>query len=82
MLTCLLINYYITVSRLWCENKFSTIHVPVKIFPWHLFQLITFREWKPAIHLDNRYRLMRHEPMLDADGNKTDKIGKIGNDYY
>ncbi|XP_029171404.1 uncharacterized protein LOC114940826 [Nylanderia fulva] len=39
-------------------------------------KLITFAEYKPAIHLDNRYRLMRHEPMLDADGNKTDKIGK------
>ncbi|XP_011690513.1 PREDICTED: uncharacterized protein LOC105451640 [Wasmannia auropunctata] len=39
-------------------------------------KLITFgKEWKPAIHLDNRYRLMRHEPMLDAYGNVTDKIG-------
>ncbi|TGZ52533.1 Uncharacterized protein DBV15_07946 [Temnothorax longispinosus] len=41
-----------------------------------LFPLITLTEWKPAIHLDNRYRLMRHEPMLDADGNETDQIGE------
>ncbi|KYN39598.1 hypothetical protein ALC56_06092 [Trachymyrmex septentrionalis] len=39
-------------------------------------KLIQFKPWKPAIHLDNRYRLMRHEPMLDADGNETDVIGK------
>ncbi|XP_070155144.1 uncharacterized protein [Polyergus mexicanus] len=39
-------------------------------------KLIAFHEYKPAIHLDNRYRLMRHEPMLDADGKKTDKIGE------
>ncbi|XP_071574285.1 uncharacterized protein [Temnothorax nylanderi] len=39
-------------------------------------KLITLTEWKPAIHLDNRYRLMRHEPMLDADGNETDQIGE------
>ncbi|XP_043268063.1 uncharacterized protein [Venturia canescens] len=32
-------------------------------------------EWKPAIHLDNRYRLMRNEKMLDANGNVTDQIG-------
>lgn len=31
---------------------------------------------KPAIHLDNRYRLMRGEPMLDANGNETDEIGE------
>ncbi|KAL2713472.1 hypothetical protein V1478_017170, partial [Vespula squamosa] len=30
----------------------------------------------PAIHLDNRYRLMRHEPMLDADGKETNEIGE------
>lgn len=30
----------------------------------------------PAIHLDNRYRLMRREPMLDADGNETTEIGR------
>lgn len=41
-----------------------------------MFQLIRFTELKPAIHLDNRYRLMRHEPMLDADGKKTDEIGE------
>ncbi|KYN05272.1 hypothetical protein ALC62_03795 [Cyphomyrmex costatus] len=39
-------------------------------------QLFQFKEWKPAIHLDNRYRLMRHEPMLDADGNVTDVLGE------
>ncbi|XP_031786879.1 uncharacterized protein LOC116417554 [Nasonia vitripennis] len=33
-------------------------------------------DWKPAIHLDNRYRLMRGEPMLDANGNETDEIGE------
>ncbi|CAL7939266.1 unnamed protein product [Xylocopa violacea] len=38
--------------------------------------LIKTREWKPAIHLDNRYRLMRNEPMLDADGKETDQIGE------
>ncbi|XP_039314840.1 uncharacterized protein LOC105193822 isoform X2 [Solenopsis invicta] len=38
-------------------------------------KLIEFTKWEPAIHLDNRYRLMRHEPMLDADGNKTHEIG-------
>lgn len=26
------------------------------------------------IDLDNRYRLMRHEPMLDVNGNPTDKF--------
>ncbi|XP_072759193.1 uncharacterized protein [Anoplolepis gracilipes] len=39
-------------------------------------KLITFTEYKPAIHLDNRYRLMRHEPMLDAEGKETNKIGE------
>ncbi|RLU25835.1 hypothetical protein DMN91_001995, partial [Ooceraea biroi] len=39
-------------------------------------KLITITERKPAIHLDNRYRLMRHEPMLDANGNETKEIGK------
>nr|KAF7398013.1 hypothetical protein H0235_016021 [Vespula pensylvanica] len=34
------------------------------------------KKLKPAIHLDNRYRLMRHEPMLDADGKETDEIGE------
>ncbi|XP_017883198.1 uncharacterized protein LOC108626817 isoform X2 [Ceratina calcarata] len=38
--------------------------------------LVQFHEIKPAVHLDNRYRLMRHEPMLDAEGQRTDKIGK------
>lgn len=33
-------------------------------------------ELKPAIYLDNLYRLMRKEPMLDADGNKIDEIGE------
>ncbi|KAI4482202.1 hypothetical protein M0804_008753 [Polistes exclamans] len=37
---------------------------------WHRKKL------KPAIHLDNRYRLMRHEPMLDANGNETNEIGE------
>ena len=32
--------------------------------------------WAPAIHLDNRYRLMRGEQMLDKDGNPTDQIGE------
>jgi len=31
---------------------------------------------KPAINLDNRYRLMRHEPMLDAEGNVTTELGE------
>lgn len=48
----------------------------LKIFLLYLFQLIQFKEWKPAIHLDNRYRLMRHEPMLDADGKVTDVLGE------
>ncbi|KAL0131187.1 hypothetical protein PUN28_002622 [Cardiocondyla obscurior] len=39
-------------------------------------KLIAFAKYNPVIHLDNRYRLMRHEPMLDADGNETDKIGE------
>ncbi|KYN27555.1 hypothetical protein ALC57_03055 [Trachymyrmex cornetzi] len=39
-------------------------------------KLIQLKEWKPAIHLDNRYRLMRHEPMLDADGNVTNMLGE------
>ncbi|XP_026670930.1 uncharacterized protein LOC108626817 isoform X1 [Ceratina calcarata] len=39
-------------------------------------KLVQFHEIKPAVHLDNRYRLMRHEPMLDAEGQRTDKIGK------
>ncbi|KYM82663.1 hypothetical protein ALC53_06838 [Atta colombica] len=43
----------------------------------YLFQLIQFQKPQPAIHLDNRYRLMRHEPMLDADGNVTDVIGEV-----
>ncbi|XP_018316325.1 uncharacterized protein [Mycetomoellerius zeteki] len=41
-----------------------------------ILKLIQFKEWKPAIHLDNRYRLMRHEPMLDADGKVTDVLGE------
>lgn len=44
-----------------------------------MFQLRKTVDWKPAIHLDNRYRLMRHEPMLDADGNVTDQIGEDEN---
>ncbi|KAG7190112.1 hypothetical protein KM043_006246 [Ampulex compressa] len=40
--------------------------------------LVTVREWKPAIHLDNRYRLMRKEPMLDANGMETNEIGDDG----
>ena len=39
-------------------------------------QLIKTHEWAPAIHLDNRYRLMRGEQMLDAQGNPTDQIGE------
>ncbi|XP_036151326.1 uncharacterized protein LOC118648898 [Monomorium pharaonis] len=39
-------------------------------------KFITLTPLKPAIHLDNRYRLMRHEPMLDADGNRTNVIGE------
>ncbi|KZC07951.1 hypothetical protein WN55_09014 [Dufourea novaeangliae] len=38
--------------------------------------LMTGQELKPAIHLDNRYRLMRNEPMLDAEGRETDCIGE------
>ncbi|XP_015119267.1 uncharacterized protein LOC107042646 [Diachasma alloeum] len=29
----------------------------------------------PAIALDNRYRLMRNEPMYDANGQETNEIG-------
>ncbi|KAK2574903.1 hypothetical protein KPH14_002594 [Odynerus spinipes] len=53
--------------------------------PMNSGQAFGLREWfaklrqkdklNPAIHLDNRYRLMRHEPMLDAEGNQTDVIG-------
>ncbi|XP_076681606.1 uncharacterized protein LOC143375886 [Andrena cerasifolii] len=43
--------------------------------PRHL-KLMKMQELKPAIHLDNRYRLMRLESMLDADGNETDSIGE------
>ncbi|KOX70107.1 hypothetical protein WN51_04847 [Melipona quadrifasciata] len=39
-------------------------------------KIIKRHKLKPAIHLDNRYRLMRNEPMLDADGNETDQIGE------
>ncbi|XP_076644964.1 uncharacterized protein LOC143354596 [Halictus rubicundus] len=41
-----------------------------------VLKLKTVEEVKPAIHLDNRYRLMRNEPMLDEEGCKTDKIGE------
>ncbi|XP_076625810.1 uncharacterized protein LOC143344073 [Colletes latitarsis] len=41
-----------------------------------VLKLVKLQEWKPAIHLDNRYRLMRKEPMLDACGNETDDIGQ------
>ncbi|XP_076761892.1 uncharacterized protein LOC143429923, partial [Xylocopa sonorina] len=41
-----------------------------------VLKLIKFRDWKPTIHLDNRYRLMRNEPMLDANGRETDRIGE------
>lgn len=44
----------------------------------HLFlcsQIWKLRKLKPAIQLDNRYRLMRKEPMLDADGNETTELG-------
>ncbi|XP_076175199.1 uncharacterized protein LOC143150615 [Ptiloglossa arizonensis] len=41
-----------------------------------VLKLVKLQEWKPVIHLDNRYRLMRNEPMLDADGNVTDDIGE------
>lgn len=30
---------------------------------------------QPTIALDNRYRLMRNEPMLNAKGEQTDEIG-------
>ncbi|KAH0554582.1 hypothetical protein KQX54_011586 [Cotesia glomerata] len=36
---------------------------------------------EPAIDLDNRYRLMRHEQMLDAQGNPTDKFIKDSRVY-
>ncbi|XP_034181579.1 uncharacterized protein LOC117604995 [Osmia lignaria lignaria] len=39
-------------------------------------KLVKLQRLCPAIHLDNRYRLMRHEPMLDADGKETKEIGK------
>ncbi|XP_076227756.1 uncharacterized protein LOC143175014 [Nomia melanderi] len=39
-------------------------------------KLMQLQELKPAIHLDNRYRLMRKEPMLDANGCETDTIGE------
>nr|XP_033329232.1 uncharacterized protein LOC117221957 [Megalopta genalis] len=39
-------------------------------------KLRTVQEVKPAIHLDNRYRLMRHEQMLNDEGCKTDNIGE------
>ncbi|XP_024942569.1 uncharacterized protein LOC107269499 isoform X1 [Cephus cinctus] len=39
-------------------------------------KLVNTHNWKPAYHLDNRYRLMRNEPMLDAQGNETDEIGE------
>ncbi|XP_076396421.1 uncharacterized protein LOC105662556 [Megachile rotundata] len=41
-------------------------------------KLIKDRNLQPAIHLDNRYRLMRGEPMLDANGNETSEIGDDG----
>lgn len=31
---------------------------------------------EPCIHLDNRYRLMRNEQMLDENGNPTEVIGE------
>ncbi|XP_078040149.1 uncharacterized protein LOC144471711 [Augochlora pura] len=39
-------------------------------------KLRTVEEVKPAVHLDNRYRLMRHEQMLNDEGCKTDNIGE------
>ncbi|XP_043468867.1 uncharacterized protein LOC122502742 [Leptopilina heterotoma] len=39
-------------------------------------KLLKIQDIKPAIHLDNRYRLMRGEQMLDALGNPTDEIGE------
>ncbi|XP_071871385.1 uncharacterized protein [Bombus fervidus] len=41
-----------------------------------ILKIIKRHKLKPAIHLDNRYRLMRNEPMLDADGNEIDQIGE------
>ncbi|XP_016913219.1 uncharacterized protein LOC107998450 [Apis cerana] len=40
-----------------------------------ILKIWKLRKLKPAIQLDNRYRLMRKEPMLDADGKETDDIG-------
>lgn len=57
-------NFYILLKR---KNK-------KKLF--FRLQLWYTKKQKPAIHLDNRYRLMRHEPMLDADGNETNEIGE------
>ncbi|KAK1130309.1 hypothetical protein K0M31_018445 [Melipona bicolor] len=49
----------------------------ISFLTWFLrVQIIKRHKLKPAIHLDNRYRLMRNEPMLDADGNETDQIGE------
>ncbi|XP_050449821.1 uncharacterized protein LOC126850654 [Cataglyphis hispanica] len=45
-------------------------------------KILTFTHYKPAIHLDNRYRLMRHEPMLDADYKETDQIGEDNIEEY
>jgi hypothetical protein len=38
-------------------------------------QFCNLYKYEPAIHLDNRYRLMAGLPMLDADGNETTEIG-------
>ncbi|XP_074096062.1 uncharacterized protein LOC141525449 [Cotesia typhae] len=46
-----------------------------------LLKLIGCNTPEPAIDLDNRYRLMRHEQMLDAQGNPTDKFIKDSRVY-
>ncbi|XP_046828475.1 uncharacterized protein LOC124428465 [Vespa crabro] len=50
--------------------RFFDLRNPRVLKLWHT------KKPQPAIHLDNRYRLMRHEPMLDVDGNETNEIGE------
>ncbi|EGI59066.1 hypothetical protein G5I_12777 [Acromyrmex echinatior] len=54
------------------EDRSTLVWNNIKIYT----KIIKFKKWKPAIHLDNRYRLMRQEPMLDADGNVTNELGE------
>lgn len=63
-------------SRLIARLSFIGVAM-ISFLSWFLrAQIIKRHKLKPAIHLDNRYRLMRNEPMLDADGNETDQIGE------